>query len=108
MKFYSEILNKVFDTEKACLEAELTHKRALEVKAREEEQKKIAEKKKQEERAADAKVVEQKYEAMFRAQKECREAVDAFAKKHGSYHFSINSAEKIPYLFGSLLDVLNL
>ena len=49
MKFYSEILNKVFDTEKACLEAELTHKRALEAKAREEEQKKIAEKKKQEE-----------------------------------------------------------
>ena len=107
MKFYSEILNKVFDTEKACLDAELTHKQALEAKAREEEQKKIAEKKKQEERADDAKFIEELRQEMVEAQKKYREAIDAFVKQHGSYHFTTNSVEKIPYLFESLLDFLN-
>ena len=104
MKYYSEILNKVFDTEKACHEAELTHKRALEAKAREEEQKKIAEKKKQEERAADAKKVEALREEMVKAQANYRKAVEAFVVKNGSYHFFTYSSDKIPYLFGSLLD----
>lgn len=108
MKFYSEILNKVFDTEKACLEAELTHKRALEAKAREEEQKKIAEKKKQEERVVDAKKVEALREEMVKAQANYRKAVQAFVEKHGSYHFSTKSEEQIPYLFSSVLDFLNL
>lgn len=107
MKFYSEILNKVFDTEKACLEAELTHKRALEAKAREEEQKKIAEKKKQEERAVDAKKIEALREEMVKAQTNYRKAVEAFVEKHGSYHFSTDSIEKIPHIFASVFDFLN-
>ena len=106
MKYYSEILNKVFDTEKACYDAELECKRAEEAKLREIEQKKLAEKKKQEERAADAKIVEQKREAMIQAQKDYYDAIDAFTKKHGSYHFSTNSADEIPHLFGSLFDFL--
>lgn len=106
MKFYSELTQKVYDTEKDCAKAEKEFKEAQAAKLRAEEEKRLVEKKKQEERAADAKVVEQKYEAMFRAQKECREAVDAFAKKHGSYHFTVDSVEKIPYLFGSLFDFL--
>lgn len=108
MKFYSEILNKVFDTEKACLDAELTHKQALEAKARAEEQKKLAEKKKQEERAADAKKVEALREEMVKAQTNYRKAVQTFVEKHGSYHFSTKSEEQIPYLFSSVLDFLNL
>lgn len=108
MKYYSEILNKVFDTEKACREAELECKRAEEAKLREAEQKKLAEKKKQEERAADAKKVEALREEMVKAQANYRKAVQAFVEKHGSYHFSTNSSEKIPYLFGSLFDILNL
>lgn len=106
MKFYSELTQKVYNTEAECKKAEQAFNFELEQKARAEEQKRLAEKKKQEERAADAKVVEQKYEAMFRAQKECREAVDAFVKKHGSYHFTTDSVEKIPYLFGTLFDFL--
>ena len=108
MKFYSEILNKVFDTEKACLDAERIHKQALEEKARAEEQKKILEKKKQEERAADAKKVEALREEMIKAQANYRKAVQAFVEKHGSYHFSTKSEEQIPYLFSSVLDFLNL
>ena len=108
MKFYSEILNKVFDTEKACLEAEAECKRAEEAKLHEEEQKKLAEKKKQEERAADAKKVEALREEMVKAQANYRKAVQAFVEKHGSYQFSTKSEEQIPYLFSSVLDFLNL
>ena len=108
MNYYSEILNKVFDTEKACREAELECKRAEEAKLREAEQKKLAEKKKQEERAADAKKVEALREEMVKAQSNYRKAVQAFVEKHGSYHFSTKSEEQIPYLFSSVLDFLNL
>ena len=107
MKYYSEILNKVFDTEKACREAELECKRAEEAKLREAEQKKLAEKKKQEERAADAKKVEALREEMVKAQANYRKAVEAFVEKHGSYHFSTDSIEKIPHIFASVFDFLN-
>ena len=106
MKFYSELTQKVYDTEAECKRAEKEFKEAQAAKSRAEEEKRLAEKKKQEERAVEAKVVEQKREAMIHAQKEYREAIDAFVKKHGSYHFSTNSAEKIPYLFGTLFDFL--
>ena len=107
MKYYSEILNKVFDTEQACCEAELECKRAEEAKLREVEQKRLAEKKKQEARAEDAKIVNQLREEMVKAQNAYRNAVEDFVEKYGSYHFSATSNEKIPYLFSSLLDFFN-
>lgn len=108
MKFYSELTNKVYDTEKDCVKAEKEFKEAQAAKLRAEEEKRLAEKKKQEERAADAKKVEALREEMVKAQANYRKAVEAFVEKHGSYHFSTNSSEKIPYLFGSLFDILNL
>lgn len=104
MKYYSELTQKVYNTEAECKKAEQAFNFELEQKAREEEQKKIAEKKKQEERAADAKKVEALREEMVKAQANYRKAVEAFVEKYGSYHFSTNSSEKIPYLFGSLFD----
>lgn len=99
MKYYSEILNKVFDTEKECVKAEHEHKKACAEKARIEEEKKLAEKKKQEERAEDAKRVEAKIQAYIQAQSECRKELESFCKKHGSYHYSTNSFDDIPHLF---------
>lgn len=107
MKFYSELTQKIYDTETECKKAEQAFNFELEQKTRAEEQKRLAEKKKQEQRATDAKVVEQKREVMVRAQKEYREAIDAFVKKYGSYHFTTDSVEKIPHLFGSLFDFFN-
>ena len=108
MKYYSEILNKVFNTEKECIKAEHEHEKACAEKARIEEEKKLAEKKKQEERARDAKKVETLREEMVKSQTNYRKAVQAFVEKHGSYHFSTKSEEQIPYLFSSVLDFLNL
>lgn len=99
MKFYSELTNKVYDTEKACMKAEQEYKQALEAKKREEEMKKLTEKKKQEERAEDAKRVEAKIQAYVQAQSECRKELESFCKKHGSYHYSTNSFDGIPHLF---------
>lgn len=106
MKYYSDLTKKVYDTERDCLNAEELFYEEEAARRKAIEEKKMAEKKKQEERAADAKVVEQKREAMIRAQKDYHDAVDAFTKKHGSYHFSTNSADEIPHLFGSLFDFL--
>ena len=99
MKFYSELINKVYDTEKDCMKAEQEYKQALEAKKREEETKKLAEKKKQEKRAAAAKNVEAKREAMTNAQREYREELEKFCKEYGSYHFTTNSFDGIPHLF---------
>ena len=99
MKFYSELINKVYDTEKDCMKAEQEYKQALEAKKREEETKKLAEKKKQEKRAAAAKNVEAKREAMISAQREYREEIEKFCKEYGSYHFTTNSFDGIPHLF---------
>lgn len=99
MKFYSELTNKVYDTEKSCMKAEQEYKQALEAKKREEEAKKLAEQKKQENRAAAAKNVEAKREAMTKAQREYREELEKFCKEYGSYHFTTNSFDGIPHLF---------
>lgn len=106
MKYYSELTQKVYNTEAECKRAEQAFNFELERKKKAEEEQRLAEKKKQEQRAADAKNVEQKREAMIHAQKEYREAIDAFVKKHGSYHFTTDSVEKIPHLFGTLFDFL--
>ena len=99
MKFYSELTNKVYDTEKACMKAEQEYKQAQAAKMRAEEEKRLAEKKKQEKRAEDAKRVETKREAMTKAQREYREELEKFCKEYGSYHFTTNSFDGIPHLF---------
>ena len=107
MKYFSDLTGKIYNTEAECMKAEQAFNFELEQKKKAEEEKRLAEKKKQEERAADAKIVEQKREAMNHAQKEYREAIEAFTKKHGSYHFTTNSADEIPHLFSSFFDFLN-
>ena len=103
MKYYSEILNKVFNTEKECIKAEHEHKKACAEKARIEEEKKLAEKKKQEERAADAKELEVLRSNMIKSQSAYRKGVEAFIKKHGSYHYTTSSFDEVPHLFNLFL-----
>ena len=105
MKFYSDLTQKLYETVEECQKAEQAFNFEKEQKAKAEKEKRLAEKKKQEERASDAKLVEAKREAMVKAQHEYRETLDAFVKKHGSYHFTTDSVEKIPYLFESFFDL---
>ena len=93
MKFYSEKLNKVFDTEQACVEAESAHDQAI---AEAEAKKKAL----VEERATRAKEVEDLYKAAVEAKKAYDEKLRAFLKDYGSFHATFKNVDP----FFSLLD----
>lgn len=106
MKYYSEQLGTVYDSEKECLDAEL---KAREEAARQKELKDKAElklKAEREKRAAERKAaaanVEQARKAMQEAQTAYKKALEDFCKKYGTYHFSSNSVEDFPTLFDFL------
>ena len=106
MKFYSEKLNKLFDSQAECEKAEfqakeqenrekiLAERKAAELKAQKE--------KEAAERKAMAAQVEEARKNMVTAQKAYREAIDAFTKKYGSYHYTSHSVDDIPTLFNIL------
>ena len=103
MKYFSEKLNKVFDTPEACQCAEFEAKEAenrqkilAERKAAEEKERKEKEAEERKTMAAD---IEEKRKAMVAAQKAYSNAIDQFTKRWGSYHYSSNSADDIPMLF---------
>ena len=118
MKFYSEKLNKLFDSEELCVKAE---KEAIQAENRERvlrERKAAEEKEKKEKEAAERKAmaaeIEEARKTMLKVQKNCKEQIDeaqkdyrnkinAFVKKYGSYHWSSNSADDVPTLF----DIFN-
>ena len=100
MKFYSEVLKKVFDTEEACVKAE---KEAVDAKKAAEE----ARMKKDEERKARAKEVELAFNDLKAAQQKYNDLLAAFLKDYKVYHYSGSSLKDFPSLFG-LWDALDL
>lgn len=83
MKYYSETLNKVFDTEDELKTAEEEHEKKYAVQL-----------KKKEERAERAKEVEKAY-------KEYRKLLNAFIKDYGYYHQTIREDDGL-----SIFDVM--
>ena len=89
MKYYSEKLNTLFNTEKELITAE--------TKAREEEAKRVAaEKAKKETRAKRAKEVEDALKFANEAQAEAIRLLKDFTKDYGYFHmsYSTDDAEK--------------
>lgn len=82
MKYYSEVVNKVFDTEDELKEAEKEH-----------EEKHAAEIALKEERKQEAKLVEEAFRKANEAYKEANEKMHAFAKKYGSYHLTLKDSQ---------------
>ena len=96
MKFYSEVTKKFYDTVEDCENAEVAVKKA--------EAEKVAQKKKlAENRANRAKEVENLRKNMVAAQKAYKEALEAFVKDYGTYHFSTSSFDELPHLFSFLV-----
>lgn len=89
MKYYSETLNELFDTEKDLIEAE-TRKRDEETK------KQAAEKAKKEVRAKRAKEVEEALKVANEAQGNALKLLKDFTKDYGYFHtsYSADEAEK--------------
>lgn len=99
MKFYSEELNQLFNTEKELEEAEQQAK----VKAYKEKQ---AKEKAAAERKARAVEVEEARKTMITAQNKYREILEAFCRDYGTYHVSLtgdDAKKSIPSLF----DIFN-
>ena len=103
MKYYGERTNKLYDTEKECMEAEFKAKekenlekiekeRALAV-AKEKKEKEIAERK------ALAAEVDTARKALTEAQKAYRDKLTTFVNKYHTYHYSTSDPDEVPTLF---------
>ena len=103
MKYYSEKLNKFYDTAEACENAEVeAAKEEAEEKERKERALAEAKAKKEQalaERKEAAEKVETARKAYLEAQKSYKEELEGFCKKYGTYHYSTNNADEIPSLF---------
>ena len=86
MRYYSDHLNKLFNSPEELEAAEFEAKK----KAEEEEAKKKA---LVESRKADADKVEELRKAAVKANKDYREALADFCKKHGAYHRTYSGKE---------------
>lgn len=103
MKYYSEKLNKVFDTERECMEAEFKVKEQENLARIQKEKALREEKEKKEALAAERKIMADKVEtarkAYLEAQKAYRNELEAFCKKYGTYHYTVTDADEVPSLF---------
>lgn len=89
--YFSEDLNKSFETEEECLKAEKENEEKLAlVKAEKEERKKEAEE------------VTKAFEEANKAYKEAQEKLNAFVKKHGSFHTTLRGEIPITNLWEDL------
>lgn len=86
MKYYSEVLRQTFDTEKACVEAEEAHNKAI---AEAEAQKKAL----AEERATRAKEVEEYYKAAVEAKKAYDAKLKDFLKDYKTFHATFKTTD---------------
>ena len=94
MRYYSDKLKKVFDTEELLKEAEAQEDEKLEKLKLEKE-----------ERAAEAKIVEDAFRKANEAYKDARQKMDEFCKKYGAFHYSIKDTNlPAKTLFDMLLD----
>lgn len=100
MKYYSETLDKLFDSEKEVEEAE---KLAIEEEAKKKE---IAEVKRKE-RAEDAKEVENAFRAIKDAEEVYYKKLSEFIKKYGYYHYSSKDVGDFPSVFSLFKPFFN-
>lgn len=92
MKFYSEKLDKLFNSQEECVQAEKEH----DARIAEEQAKKEA---LTEQRAKRAKEVEELYKAAIEAKQTYDKALQAFLKDYGSFHATFKTTDPFFGLF---------
>ena len=109
MKYYSEKLNKFYDTPDACERAEFEAKEKENLeKIKKEREVALAKEKKEKalaERKAAAEKVETARKTYLEAQKAYRKELETFCEKYGSYHYTTKNADEVPSLFDILGDI---
>lgn len=86
MRYYSDLLKKVFDSEEACVAAEDKYLTEM-------EEKDAREKELRETRKARAKEVEDALKAVHDAQKQYQEKLDAFLKDYKTFHCTLSATD---------------
>jgi len=109
MKIMSEKTGKEYKSVEECLAAEKEYDKALaEKKAAEEKALAVAKQQKEvaiAERKAFAEKVEDKRQALIKAQQEYRDELAAFCNKYGAYHVTLKPGDKSIFeLFDHLFD----
>lgn len=107
MKYFSDMTQKLYDTEELLVAAE--KEAAAELARKEEEARKAkeAEETKKNERKARADEIEAARKAMLEAQRKYQELVSAFVRDYKTYHYSTSSAEGLPTLFKDWLSLFD-
>lgn len=88
MKYFSEKLNKVFESEQECVEAE--NKLELEEKEKAEKEKQLAETRKER-----AREIEEQYKKIMDDRKEYQRMINDFVQDYGGFHCTFKSNEPI-------------
>ena len=88
MKYFSEKLNKVFESKEECVEAE--NKFELAKQEKEEKEKQLAETRKER-----AREIEEQYKKIMDDRKEYQRMIDDFVRDYGGFHCTFKSNEPI-------------
>lgn len=103
MKYYGERTNKLYDTEKECMDAEFKAKEKENLEKIEKERAITAAKEKKEKEMAERKAlaaeVDTARKAYVEAQKAYHDKLAAFVDKYHTYHYSTSNPDEIPTLF---------
>ena len=103
MKYYSEKLNKFYDSAEACQKEEFEAKEKENLEKIKKEREVALAKEQKEKAMAERKEAAVKVDAArkvyIEAQRDYRKALEDFCKSYGTYHYSTNNTEEIPSLF---------
>lgn len=103
MKYYSEKLNKFYDTPDACQRAEFEAKEKENLEKIKKEREVALAKEKKEKAIAERKEAAEKVESARKAFNEARKAyhneLSGFCQKYGTYHYTTDGKDDIPSLF---------
>lgn len=111
MKYYGERTNRLYNTEKECMDAEFAAKEQENLARIQKEKAERELKEKKEKEAALRKEAAMKVDAArkayLEAQKAYHEELESFCKTYGTYHYSIDNADEVPSLFDALKYAFN-
>ena len=103
IKIFSDKTNRFYDSVEAANKAEFELKEQENREKIRKEREALVAKEKKEKEVAERKVmaaeVEETRQAMIKAQQAYRDKLNAFCKRYGSYHVTLDKAEDFPTLF---------
>lgn len=96
MRYYSDVVNKVFSTEEELNQAEKAYAAEQAAKIAEQKRKEAEKKALTDARKARAAEVDEARKKMIEAQKEYKRVLQAFCKDYNGYHFTSTKVDDFP------------